>query len=60
MAVADAKTKTKTKKKISIGVDHTIYTAILGLALLSLAATVGYVCYYNYSVYGAVFGVTAP
>lgn len=53
-------TKPAKKKKSAVKVEHSIYTAILGLAFLSLAATVSYVCYYNWSIYGSIFSVTGP
>ncbi len=37
-----------------------VYTAILGLAVLALSAAAGVVCYYSWSLYGAIFTSVAP
>ena len=39
------------------GVESDIYTAMLGLAFLALAATTGVVCYVGYQYYGTIFGL---
>ncbi len=47
-----APVKTKTKANAN---PNDIYTALLGLAFLSLSATTGVVCYWSYQFFGSLF-----
>ena len=48
---------TSGKKAVGGGDSVDIYTALLGLAMLILAATVGLVCYLGQQRYESIFGV---
>ena len=45
----------KSSKKAVGGDESNIYTALLGLALLVVAATVAIVCFYGQSRFGSIF-----
>lgn len=34
-----------------------VYTAVLGLALLTLLGTIGWVCYSGWQMYGSIFTI---
>ncbi len=34
-----------------------VYTAVLGLALLALLGTIGFVCYCGWKIYGRIFTI---
>ena len=42
------------------GAPADVYTALLGLAALALAATTALVCVYSYQMYETIFRVTSP
>ena len=47
----------KSSKKAIGGGESDIYTALLGLALLVVTATVAVVCFYGQSRFGSIFSV---
>ena len=55
MSAAEAATRRRNQKP-----SHDIYTALLGLALLALAGTAGFVCYRGWELFAAILRATGP
>ena len=51
--------ETKSPQKVQTG-SYDAYTALLGLAALALAGTVGAVCLVSHAIYGTIFSIVTP